>query len=162
MRARPFLVLSILATSVAVASVASADAPNDPCKGAEAGEACTTFDGEPGTCIESENGFLDCVEGGTAATTASNSASSSAVTTAAATTTGGGTTVASSSAASTTSGGEGGSSGEGGGTTEGGSTEEDGCAVRAPSGKVAGRVGAGLVFVAALAATARRWSRRRS
>jgi hypothetical protein len=77
-----------------LAGSAAADVPNDPCSLANAGDPCTTLDGQDGTCTES-NGVLVC-EGASATTSGSGGG-----------TTTGGTT--SGSGGSTSSGSDGGS-----------------------------------------------------
>ena len=83
-----------------VTSSALADVPNDPCMGASAGDACTTLDGQDGSCVD-VNGFLTCEQ--PSGTSGSGT-----------TTTGAG--------ASTSSGGDGGSS-------DGDAEDDGGCAV---------------------------------
>lgn len=144
-RLLPVLVLAALA--LATPSLALADVANDPCEGLDEGAACTTLDDEAGTCQTTNNGFLDCVPGGTTAPSSSASTTTGGATTGAATTGGAG-------------GGGGGDDGGAGGGTTGGATEDDGCAVQAPGRKGATRAAAALVFAVGVLATGRRWLRR--
>jgi uncharacterized membrane protein YgcG len=54
--------LALCAPLLFVTSVAYADVPNDPCMDATAGDACQTLMGDPGTCVDTGNGLLDCQE----------------------------------------------------------------------------------------------------
>ena len=135
--------VAVLATS----SLALADVANDPCDGLAEGAACTTLDDEAGTCQTTNNGFLDCVPGGTTAPSSSASTTTGGATTGAATTGGAG-------------GGGGSDEGGAGGGASGGATEDDGCAVQAPGRKGATRAGAGLVFLVGALVAGRRWLRR--
>lgn len=111
---------------LASAAPARADIAPAPCDGKQVGDACTTYDNKPGTCVDNpmSPGVLDCQE------------------TMAATGTGG-----------SSSGTGGSSSGEGGGSS-GGGDDDSGCAVHPGAGQ--GATGLLLLLAASALARRRR------
>lgn len=127
---RALVSLSATTFAFALASVASADVPNDPCMDKVAGDACETLEGAAGTCTDNA-GVLECVENAG---------------------TGGGGAGGSGTGGSGTGGsGTGGDAAGGSGSGGGGDTDDGGCSVRATGATAAGSMS--LLALAVLGAS---------